>query len=118
MKLYHATYGPLVPSIKKEGLIAGKPSLWGVKNAKPALFFALEEEVAISFAETCDEAYEKYERNPSLGLELVVFEIEGKNLDPQLLSLDENILGNQGEYLQYEGDIPPEHLSEYRHLYV
>ena len=99
--LYHATPACNVSSIKKSGLggkITAKKRLYEYEgtpydNITTGVFFANDEYVAESYVET-SEAFEEmsdaYEGRYGIELKIVVFKVDVKDLDLDLLSIDSN----------------------------
>lgn len=98
--LYHATPACNVSSIKKYGLGGKMPKarLWNYENTpyeniKTGCFLAVDEYVAESYVENSEafeELADKYEERYDKELEIVVYQINIKDLDPALLSIDSN----------------------------
>ena len=101
--LYHATFEPLLDSIRANGLGATKRTNW--EDSRPGVVYLAEDPaVAESYAETT-------ERVPEEWLEqIVILQISTSDLDPDKLISDENVIGDAGT-LEYHGTIPPEYLS-------
>lgn len=102
--LYHATFKPLLKKIQQEGL-GGKSSkkLWD--DSKSGLvYLATDPEIAGSFTES---AFDENEDLPeSWEDKIVVLVIDANKLDQFKLSLDKNIIDNDGHSLEYNGIIP------------
>ena len=113
--LYHASYGPLADSIQQSGLGGDRDTVWE-DSVRGTVYLALDPEVAFSYAETSDDAWDKFETDD--GLEIVTFEIDTSQLDPAKLNIDQNVLGNQGDTLEYKGVVPPSALKIVRREYV
>ena len=113
--LYHASYGPLADSIQQSGLGGDRDTVWE-DSVRGTVYLALDPEVAFSYAETSDDAWDKFETDD--GLEIVTFEIDASQLDPAKLNIDQNVLGNQGDTLEYKGVVPPSALKIIRREYV
>lgn len=105
--LYHATYRPLLRSIKANGL-GGKGSerkKW--EDSKPGIvYLATSPEVAESYAETSDVV------NDDWLDEIVILKIRTENLDPSKFSIDRNVIDNQGDTLEYHGVIPATEITK------
>lgn len=105
--LYHATYRPLLRSIKVNGL-GGKGSerkKW--EDSKPGIvYLATSPEVAESYAETSDVVSDEWLD------EIVILKIRTENLDPSKFSLDRNVIDNQGDTLEYHGVIPATEITK------
>lgn len=98
--LYHATYKPLLKKIKEEGLDTTKSKkAW--EDSKPGLvYLAKDLEVAASFAEESEMVPESYLDN------IIILHIDSSKLDKSKISIDKNVIDNQGDTLEYEGVIP------------
>lgn len=97
--LYHATYEPLLSSIKKNGL---NPNL-GKKNwpdSRKVVYLSKDKEVAISYAETSEEVDEEWLDK------IIVLRINTSKLNRNNLEIDKNVKGNKGDTLEYNGVIP------------
>ena len=106
--LYHATYGPLVDSIMSSGLGGSRDTMWE-DSVRGTVYLALSDDVAYSYAETSDDAWDKFETDEGLGI--VVFEVDTSQLDPTKFNIDQNVIGNQGDTLEYYGVVPPSALN-------
>lgn len=107
--LYHATYAPLADSIQREGLGGDRDTVWE-DSVRGVVYLALDPSIAVSHAENSDIAWDKYE-TPQ-GLEIVTFEIDTTQLDQSLLNIDQNVLDNEGDTLEYNSIVPPSALTE------
>lgn len=97
--LYHATYFPLLDSIKKNGLGATKQTYW--EDSKPGVvYLSADEDVATSYAEANENVPEDWLD------EIVVLKIKWDSLDPNYLFIDENVQDNDGVTLEYHKIIP------------
>lgn len=108
--LYHATYRPLLKKIKLEGLggISAK-SMWG-DSKRGVVYLAKEDYVAASYAEV---AIDENEQIPESWEEkIVILTIDTSYLDPNKLFIDENVLDNEGDTLEYRGVIPWEAITK------
>ncbi len=105
--LYHATYQRFVESIKAHGLggeHAAKNKMW--QDSKDGLvYLATDDQVALSFAGTSENATDEDID------QIVLLKINTKNLFVHKFSLDENIVDNYGDSLQYNGVIPVEAIT-------
>ena len=100
MKLYHATYEDLIPSIERFGL-GGKSSGYEWEDSKKGVvYLATYPEIAISYAETNEEVPEDWLDN------IVVFEVDSDKLDSYKLNVDQNVQDNDGSTYEYHGIIP------------
>ncbi len=103
--LYHATYAPLVTSIKEEGL--------GGKSAKPnwpdskegVTYWSIDPDVAYSYAESAEDVDESWLD------QIVVFACAIKDFDVKKLFVDANVIDNDGVTLEYHGIMPYEKLK-------
>jgi len=102
--LYHATYGPLADSIQREGLGGDRDTVWE-DSVRGTVYLALDPEIAFSYAETSDDAWDRFETSD--GLEIVTFQIDTSQLDPAKFNIDQNVIDNDGDTLEYYGIIPP-----------
>lgn len=102
--LYHASYGPLIPSIQKDGLGGNRETYWE-DSVRGVVYLALDPEVAFSYAETSDDAWDKFEGED--GLEIVIMEIDTTQLNPELFKLDSNVVDNEGDTVEYHGVVQP-----------
>lgn len=98
--LYHATYRPLLKSIKKYGLGGDKAQAkW--EDSKPGVvYLAIDPNVAESYAESSDMVPEEWLD------QIIVLKIDASQLDQSKLILDQNVQDNQGDTLEYHGVIP------------
>ena len=97
--LYHATYGPLLKSIRAKGLGNTTQSQW--TDSQPGVvYLARDPEVARSYAETADSVPEEWLDD------IVVLRISQDNLDPKLLHVDRNVQDNTGDTVEYHAVIP------------
>ena len=108
MVLYHATYGPLVDSIQREGLGGDRDVVWE-DSVRGTVYLALDPEIAFTYAETSDDAWDRFETDE--GLEIVTFEIDTSQLDLSKFNIDQNVIDNQGDTLEYYGTVPPSALK-------
>lgn len=103
--LYHATYKPLLSSIKKTGLDTREATLaW--EDSKPGyVYLAKDPEVALSYAESSDLVPEEWLD------EIIILTIDSNKLDPEKLFIDQNVQDNEGDTLEYRGEIPYEFIT-------
>ena len=113
--LYHATYAPLADSIQREGLGGDRDTVWE-DSVRGTVYLALDPGVAVSYAETSDDAWDRFE-TPQ-GLEVVTFEIDTTQLDQSLFNIDQNVLDNEGDTLEYNGVVPPSALTEIEREFI
>ena len=106
--LYHATYEPLLNSIQGEGLGGARDTYWE-DSVRGVVYLALDPDVAFSYAETSDDAWDKFETDE--GLPIVTLKIDTSQLDRKLFKIDSNVMDNQGDTLEYHGVVPPQAIS-------
>lgn len=102
--LYHATYKPLLKKIEKEGL-GGKSSKrkWS-DSKKGVVYLALDPYVAESYAESVDE--DEVDMPEDWLDKIVILKINTSSLDHNKFNIDQNVLDNKGDTLEYYGIIP------------
>lgn len=105
MKLYHATYAHYLWYIEREGLRPDAKKSWAF--SEDYVYLTSDPGVAISFAETAEDAPD------DIVDEIVLLEIDTKDLDLDKLELDNNILSDNDYSFQYNGIIPPEVIVVY-----
>ena len=98
--LYHATYKPLLKSIKEFGLDTTKSKKAWEDSIPGYVYLALDSEVAASYAETSDMVPDSYLDN------IVILTIDTDRIDKSKLFMDQNVLDNEGDTLEYRGTIP------------
>lgn len=97
--LYHATYTPLLDSIKKTGLGGTTQTYW--EDSKPGtVYLSIDKDVAISYAEANENIPEDWLD------QIVVLIIPFDKLDPDYLEIDQNVQDNEGVTLEYHKIIP------------
>ena len=104
--LYHATYRPLLRSIKRGGL--GGPGSEKKKwedSIHGAVYLALDPHVAESYAETSDSVPDEWLD------EIVILQISTDGLNPGKFMLDRNVRDNAGDTVEYHGVIPLSNIS-------
>jgi hypothetical protein len=102
--LYHATYRPLLKSIRTQGLGNTTQSQW--TDSQPGVvYLARDPKVAISYAETAESVPEEWLD------QIIVLQINKSKLNPKLLHMDQNVQDNTGDTLEYHGVIPAKLLS-------
>ncbi len=103
--LYHATYRPLLKSIKKHGL-GGDRAQAKWEDSKPGVvYLALDPNVAESYAESSDAVPDEWLD------EIVILKVSTAGLDLSRLMTDTNVLDNAGDTLEYHGVIPANLVS-------
>jgi hypothetical protein len=107
--LYHASYGPLADSIHQSGLGGDRDTMWD-DSVRGTVYLAVDPDIAFSYAETSDDAWDRFETGE--GLEIVTFKIDTAQLDPSKFNIDQNVIGNKGDTLEYYGIVPPSALEE------
>lgn len=117
-KLYHATPSCFVDSIKQNGLGGNiEKRLWTYQGTQyedktQGVFLATDEYVALSYVESSvvfDELMDEYGED----LTIVVFEVDVRDLDTALLTIDENQITDDetDNTFFYDGVIPFEKLD-------
>jgi hypothetical protein len=103
--LYHATYRPLLKSIRAHGLGGDKAQAkW--EDSKPGVvYLAIDPNVAESYAESSDVVPEDWLD------EIVIIKIAASKLDQSRLFIDQNVQDNAGDTLEYHGVIPMDSMS-------
>lgn len=119
-KLYHATIRQRLSDIKKYGLGGKIPKnrLWDYKgteyeNIKQGFFVDTYPENAYDYIVSSDEVWDKYEDFDE-DRDMVVFEIDTKDIDLSKLNIDKNDTSNDEEPHSYfyDGIIPFEKLKK------
>ena len=119
-KLYHATIRQRLSDIKKYGLGGKIPKnrLWDYKgteyeNIKQGFFVDIYPENAYDYIVSSDEVWDKYEDFDE-DRDMVVFEIDTKDIDLSKLNIDKNDVSNDEEPHSYfyDGIIPFEKLKK------
>lgn len=102
--LYHATYKPLLPKIKKYGLDSnqGKPNWADSKSG--VIYLATDKWEAEAYAEASEEVPETWLDK------IIVFEIATQDLDKALLRPDSNVIDGTTTF-EYHGTIPYKNLK-------
>ena len=101
--LYHATYEPLLGSIKTKGLGVTSETNW--EDSKPGVVYLSSDPfVAESYAETSERVPEEWLD------QIIVLKIRTSNLDSNKLFSDENVIDGQ-DTLEYHEVIPPENIE-------
>ena len=103
--LYHATYRIHKDSVNQHGLKANSDHKNWEDSKKGRVYLAKSPEVALSYAETSDEAPEKHYNSG-----IVVYKVNKKHLDQSKLHQDTNVQGD-GDTVEYHGNIPAKHLK-------
>lgn len=106
-KLYHATIRQRLNSIKKLGLGAKIPKnrLWDYKNTeyediKQGFFCDVDPVNAYDYISSSDEVWDNYEDFDE-ERDIIVFEIDTKDLDKDKLSIDSNNQNNEDNLTSY-----------------
>ena len=106
--LYHATYRPLLKSIKAHGL-GGDRAQAKWEDSKPGVvYLALDPNVAESYAESSNVVPEDWLD------QIVILKIAASKLDKSRLFVDQNVQDNEGDTLEYHGVIPLSNISLYK----
>jgi thiol-disulfide isomerase/thioredoxin len=110
MKFYHGTYGVYLDSILEKGLIANYNTSWDFSERY--IYLSDDPEIALTFAEVAEEVPEEYLKD------IVIIEIDSKDLDIARLSIDSNIIYDLEEKkdpysFQYKGIIKPKAITIY-----
>lgn len=103
--LYHATYAPLLEKIKIEGLDTTKSSQNWEDSVPGYVYLAKDPDVAISYAETSDNVDEDWLE------QIILLEINTKMIDKNKFYLDNNVINNEGDTIEYRGVIPPSAIN-------
>ena len=99
--LYHATYKPLLKSIKEKGLGNTDKTYW-IDSKPGVVYLAASEDIAISYAEVNEQCPEEWLD------QIVVLKIDVNDLDIKKLSVDKNVKlepGEEPETFEYYGII-------------
>ena len=102
--LYHATYKPLLKKIKQQGLDTRMSKKAWEDSIPGYVYLALDPEVAFSYAESSEEVPEEWIDN------IVILKIDKYSLDQDKLFIDQNVIDNVGDTLEYRGVIPWESI--------
>lgn len=102
--LYHATYKPLLKKIKEHGLDTRMSKKAWEDSIPGYVYLALEPDVAFSYAESSDEVPEEWIDK------IIVLKINRESLDQSKLFIDQNVIDNEGDTLEYRGVIPWESI--------
>jgi len=97
--LYHATYSPLLKKIKEHGLDNTKSKRRWEDSVPGVVYLATDPDIAVSYAESSEEVPEEWLDK------IVILVIDRNKLDESKLSIDENVIDNDGTTLQYDGPI-------------
>jgi len=98
--LYHATYGPLLDKIEKNGLDTSDSEKAWDDSVPGYVYLAKDLDVATSYAEASDMVPEEWLD------EIIVLTIDKSKLDLDKLFIDQNVQDNEGDTLEYRGVIP------------
>ena len=99
-KLYHATYKQKLNNIKRFGLDNTRTKKAWDDSISGTVYMCTDPHVAASYAEASDRVPDSYLDN------IVILHIDTAKLDLDKLNLDENVLDNKGDSLEYDGVIP------------
>jgi len=103
--LYHATYRPLLKSIKKYGLGGDRAQAKWEDSVPGVVYLALDKNVAESYAEASEVIPEEWLD------EIVILKISTNGLDKNKFSIDSNVQDNTGDTLEYHGIIPVSNIK-------
>lgn len=106
--LYHATYRPLLRSIKKHGLDPQKGKSKWSDSKRDRIYLSIDPYVAESYAESSEEVNEEWLD------EIIILQINVNLLDEERFDVDSNVLENDGTTLSYVGVIPPKAISIFK----
>ena len=99
--LYHATYEPLLPSIKKTGLNTSKAKKAWEDSEAGVVYLANDPYVAESYAETSEMVDEDWLD------QIVILKVDSKDLDLSKLQDDRNVRSDEpSDTFEYHGVIP------------
>ena len=98
--LFHATYKPLLKKIKEQGLDTRMSKKTWEDSVPGYVYLALEPDVAFSYAESSEEVPEDWID------EIIVLKIDKESLNQNQLFIDQNVMDNEGDTLEYRGIIP------------
>lgn len=102
--LYHATYKPLLESIKNKGLGNTTQTFWS--DSKPGVvYLAYDPDVAVSYAEVNEEVDEDWLD------QIILLSIPIDKLDIDKLEYDKNVRDKNNDTLEYHGIIPWSNLE-------
>ena len=97
---YHATYKPFLKSILRYGIDNKRANNLNWSDSKSGInCLATTADIAESYAEESENVPDEY-----LDM-IVILKIDGSKLKKELLSLDENVVDNDGSTVQYSGVI-------------
>jgi hypothetical protein len=103
--LYHATYKPLLDSIKENGLNTSLGKKTYPDSVKGVIYLAKEKDVAESYAETSDVVDEDWLE------QIIILKINTKKLNKNYFYTDKNVKHNKGDTLEYHGTIPFKYIE-------
>jgi hypothetical protein len=106
--LYHATYRPLLKSIKAHGLGGDRAQAKWEDSRPGVVYLALDPNVAESYAESSDVVPDDWLDK------IVILKIAANKLDKSRLFVDRNVQDNEGDTLEYHGVIPLSNISLYK----
>jgi len=104
--LYHATYKPLLKKIKEHGLDTRMSKKAWEDSIPGYVYLALEPDVAFSYAESSEEVPDEWID------QIIILKIDRESLDQDKLFIDQNVLDNVGDTLEYRGVIPWEYVVD------
>ena len=98
--LYHATYKPLLDSIRRTGL-GGTKNTWWEDSIPGVVYLADDPDIAESYAEANESVDDEWLD------EIVVFEVNVSDIDASKLYVDENVRSDEPPHTyEYHGTIP------------
>jgi hypothetical protein len=98
--LYHATYKQKINKIKLYGLDNTKTIKAWDDSKLGTVYLSTDPNVAASYAEASDKVPDPYLDN------IVILHIDTAQLDLNKLNLDENVIDNKGDTIEYNDVIP------------
>lgn len=98
--LYHATYKPRLGNIKIHGLDNTKALKAWDDSKTGTVYLSTDPHVAASYAEASDKVPDSYLDR------IIILHINTAKLDLNKLNLDENVIDNNGDTLEYNDVIP------------
>lgn len=106
IKYYHATYRPLLKTIKREGL-GGKSAIKAWTDSKPGVvYISSDPDVAESYAEISELVPDE------LLDDIVILEIDGSRLKSSKIFKDSNVRSDEDSMtFEYHGKIPWKYMK-------
>jgi len=111
MKFYHATFEDNLAQILRQGLKQIYAGMYWQMAKDKYVYLAMDPTTAHEIVAGSDVSDEYFMEN-----RIVILEVDGDFLDPDLLEVDGNMdyEENEPECFQYNGDVPPEAISIHR----